>query len=199
MAEWVQISSAWAALTNCEFFPFPHADGNTSVSETNLTNQCYINQNLPSPPLSFNSLVDVWLALSFLLWCHFQSGVKLGIRPVRKSVWLILWNLQHRHSIGLVCISLYEKETDNSWKANEHVSTIWKSHQKYWVNPPCWDKGVILLYEKTCSPFPLQVRQKTAHLFGSHDFNCSYKTGLRTSIGIWKATYSFSSSNEQKH
>lgn len=48
----------------------------------------------------------------------------------RSRVLLALWNLPS-HSWDRKCGSPYcEKETDSSWKTNEHVSAIWKSHPK---------------------------------------------------------------------
>lgn len=45
---------------------------------------------------------------------------------------LIPWNLLQRYSWDHKRRSPYcEKETDSSWKTNEHVSAIWKSHPKH--------------------------------------------------------------------
>lgn len=66
----------------------------------------------------------------------FCSGVKLGLSRKMLSVWMLIpWNLLQTYSWDHKCRSPYcEKETDSSWKANEHVSAIWKSNPKHYAS-----------------------------------------------------------------
>lgn len=108
------------------------------------------------------------------VWLCFPYGVKLGFRRETLSVWLLIpWNLLQRYSWDHECRSPYcEKETDSSWKANEHVSAIWKSHPKHYASSVLRQRSHFTLWKDLFPFFLYRWGRKPWLHFSQLQHNC---------------------------
>ncbi len=117
-----------------------HTDGNANLSDTRLKGGKSKVSEIKWNVFAFSFIfvyfrfVHIYPTLSFTFLCGAWECSANGVKSVHKwdtlSVWLLIpWNSLQRYSWDHECRSPYcEKDTDSSWKANEHVSAIWKSH-----------------------------------------------------------------------